>query len=96
MVYKDGNVEFGEWKNDMLDGKGQKYFKSIRRTYSGYFKKGKFSGLGQISDPVSNTIFYRGEWTNGKKNGIGIEVDGVEKKTYSGQWLNDVKHGVGK
>ena len=31
-------------------------------TYSGFFRKGKYHGLGQISDPVKCTVFYRGNW----------------------------------
>jgi hypothetical protein len=62
-------------------------------SYSGYFKNGKFHGIGSFE--MSSGSWYLGEWKNGIQDGEAIFVskDGFR---YTGKFKNNKYHGKGK
>ena len=62
-------------------------------SYSGYFKNGKFHGIGSFE--MGSGSWYLGEWKNGNQEGEAIFVskDGFR---YTGKFKNNKYHGKGK
>ena len=67
----------------------------FNRLIRGRFKDGnKLDGYGQMFYDVHQTIFYIGDWKDGKRHGQGtIHADSYH---YSGQWNNDKITGYGR
>ena len=42
-----------------------------------------------------NNNHYRGEWVDGKKDGLGVQIY-ENGERYDGGWKNDMKHGYGR
>ena len=65
------------------------------RFIQGRFKDGnKLDGYGQMFYDVEQTIFYIGDWKEGKRHGQGtIHMNSYQ---YSGQWNNDRITGFGR
>ena len=72
MVFNNGNIEFGEWKNNLLDGNCYIFQTHKMRSFCGKFQQGFIHGFGQLKDEKSKTIIYRGEWKNGVRDGFGV------------------------
>ena len=85
----------GEWKNDLLNGKGK--FTDGNITYEGNFLNGKFHGDGTLTKKLINTPIYytyKGNFKNGLKDGKGTEI--CQEYTYVGAFINDKFDGKGK
>ena len=65
------------------------------RLIQGRFKDGnKLDGYGQMFYDIDQTIFYIGDWKDGKRHGQGtIHTDSYH---YTGQWTNDNITGFGR
>jgi len=70
-------------------------------TKSGYFKNGKLLGhgyweasFGKRGDVMFQSLKFRGDFEDGKKNGNGIMESETGEK-YVGQYLNNIVHGKG-
>jgi hypothetical protein len=86
------NVKFnsgeytGHWDTER-NGEGRMTYTD--RTYSGYWKDGKYNGSGTL---IKGNCKYAGNWQNGKREGYGVELD--DNILYAGQWKDDKKHSV--
>jgi hypothetical protein len=78
--FQNGDVYFGEWKNDVFNGKGTYIFSSGER-YEGDLLKGLKDGKGKAKKPDFLKI---------KKSGVYYYKNG---NTYTGTWVNDKKEG---
>ena len=96
MVFKDGNTEYGEWKNGMLHGKAAQYIEKSSRLHAGTFEADALNGLGEIRDTKLNKSIYRGYFQNNLKHGFGIEFDPKNQKTYKGYFVKGKKEGKGR
>lgn len=92
MLYNDGSVYRGGWKNDQMEGFGE-LVKRNGNAYIGFFKNGKLEGFGQIYYAKKN-MYYTGEIKNNKKDGKGCLTED-NKKMFEGLWKKDKKHGFG-
>jgi hypothetical protein len=91
MLYPNGDIYFGNWKNDQRTGRGV-LLEANGDTYDGKWKNDKRNGKGTFID--MNGDKYNGEWLNDNMNGNGIflENDGV---IYKGHWVNNMLNGYG-
>ena len=65
-------------------------------TYNGQFLNDKRHGQGTLCserDSEQRKYIYDGEWFDGVRNGLGMEITGKGK--YNGEWLEDQWHGQG-
>ena len=90
MVEPDGYVYDGDWKKDKRDGHGT-YGTDLGYDYEGEFKNDNFHGHGIYIDR-SNRITYRGEFANGKRNGMGYltTTSAMGHGTTYGEFVDDV------
>lgn len=67
-IWYDGTLYAGQWKNDVINGKG-KFWHPNGDSYEGDFVKAKAEGWGKyISSPDSDDYHeYEGEWKADKK-----------------------------
>ncbi|KAL4487624.1 hypothetical protein ABPG72_017413 [Tetrahymena utriculariae] len=65
-TWDSGEVYFGEWKHDMLDGEGILFF-PFGGFIHGFFMKNKLNGAAFFK--FSNGDIYEGFWRNGKLEG---------------------------
>lgn len=98
-IYKKqtiGNSQFfGRYYNENFNGTIVIKFKNDDR-YMGECNQGKRSGKG-ISfsiDSAGRTCIYLGQWSDDKRNGIGISLIN-NGEDYRGDWKNDKKSGKG-
>lgn len=63
VIYPNGDVYKGKWKNDAPNGKGDMFYHD-GRVYSGFWVDGKRSGQGKYIIPLgaNDTIVYDGTW----------------------------------
>ena len=97
MLYRDGTVYNGDWRNDVWSGKGVLELWS-RETYRGKFVGGKRRGYGVCM--FANGKTYEGGWNNDVPEGIGkLEPHGIDRmegeETYLGGWWKGQRHGEG-
>ena len=97
MLYRDGTVYSGDWRNDVWSGKGVLELWS-RETYRGKFVGGKRRGYGVCM--FANGKTYEGGWNNDMPDGIGkLEPHGIDRlegeETYLGGWWKGQRHGEG-
>uniref|UniRef100_A0A7S3NDU3 Uncharacterized protein n=1 Tax=Euplotes harpa TaxID=151035 RepID=A0A7S3NDU3_9SPIT len=62
LVYDDGSIYHGHWKNDVQNGKGLRVFIDTD-SYIGEFRDGKMDGQGKFT---SDKYTYIGDWRDGK------------------------------
>ncbi len=55
----------------------------------------KLNGRGILIDKKTNNMIYEGEWSNNKKQGIGILYNKFGNLEYDGEWVDDMKNGTG-
>ncbi len=60
----------GNWKNGLLDGKGEIYFHENGNTYKGDLSNCKYQGFGEYFSGKSKTTF-KANWVDNKANGYG-------------------------
>jgi hypothetical protein len=88
--YEDGSKYIGFTKDGMKEGKGK--LLTLTCVYEGEFQKDTFHGLGKYED---SEITYEGDFTNGERNGKGIQILRKEDYKYIGEWKNGIKTGLG-
>ena len=93
-IYDDGKYYIGEFKNEIPNGKGIKYYKNGNILYDGNFINGKFEESGKYI--WENGEYYIGQFKNGLRNGKGIEYYEDGSIEYDGDWINDKFEGNGK
>ena len=69
-IWDDGKYYLGEFKNNLPNGKGIKYYSNGNILYEGYFINGKFEGNGKYI--LKDGEYYIGQFRNGLRNGKGI------------------------
>ena len=84
---ENGEYFIGEWKNNLRNGKGIKYYKNGNIKYNGEYYKDKFEGLGKYI--WENGEYYIGQWKNDLRNGKGTMYYSNGKIIYEGDWIND-------
>ena len=67
MIYKDGSVYQGTWKDNKRDGQGTYKDGPLGYQYYGSWKEDQKHGHGVIT--YSNGEVLQGDWVNDKKNG---------------------------
>lgn len=89
----DGSTYEGSLNANEMGDFGKMTF-SNGSIYKGYWKDGKFNGLGflKLSNPA---VTYIGLWENGMRHGKG-ELKYADGAGYIGDWENDKKTGIGK
>ena len=95
MVYSNGDVYDGEWRNDARSGFGTYQWTSKGQTYVGQFENGTFHGTGEIyAEDDSERPRYSGRFAAGRKRGAGF-MRLSNGDLYKGQFENDLFHGQG-
>ena len=87
-IWEDGKYYKGEFKNDLPDGKGIKYYKNGNIMYEGDFIKGKFEGNGKYN--WENGEYYIGQNKNGLRHGKGKYYYKNGNIMYDGDWNNGI------
>ncbi len=90
MMYSDGRIYEGYWKNDLPWGNGRWILPS-GNVYEGQVHKGKFHGYGRYT--WKDGEFYVGEMSNGHRDGYGMYIG--KDYAYIGQWSEDKFAGYG-
>jgi len=90
MLYNDGRIYEGFWKNDMPSGNGRMILPT-GNVYEGQVYKGKFHGFGKYT--WYNGEFYVGEMKSGMRDGYGMYI--TNEYAYIGQWTDDKFNGYG-
>lgn len=76
----DGNVYFGEFRNNSLNGWGTLFVMKEGDRYEGAFKNFSFLGVGALSFGYGNT--FEGEWADGCKS-YGVFTSGGKDQRLS-------------
>ena len=100
MIYANGDVYEGEWKDDVRCGEGELYhMHRSTKTYSykGTWMDDKLNGQGTFTDA---TVTYSGEFLNGVYHGKGtlykkLRSTSTIYSTYVGDFAYGQKHGMG-
>lgn len=97
IVRDDGSVFFmGEFTDDKFNGWGLELGKSGSK-YIGEFSNGERDGVGIEYFPYSGEtegyVLYKGDWRNGRYEGIGSYYSG--ELTYTGDYVNGERDGIG-
>ena len=90
--FKNGDVYFGSWKNDLFHGKGSYIFRSQERYY-GDLVEGNREGEGEFF--YANGNKYTGSWRNNEKNGRGF-LYFSNGNVYEGHWKDGLYSDKGK
>ena len=93
-IYDDGKYYIGEYKNNIPNGKGIKYYKNGNILYEGNFINGKFEGNGKYI--YENGDYYIGQFKNGLRNGNGIMYYKNGNILYEGNFIDGKYEGKGK
>lgn len=96
MVYKDGTIYTGQFKNNQIEGRGT--YETKAHKWTGVWKEGYLEGQGeQISfgpeedledEGIAGNSMYKGGFTKGQKNGEGVYTWGNNFAEYSGHFSN--------
>ena len=93
-IWDDDKYYIGEFKNNLPNGKGIKYYSNGNILYEGNFINGKFNGNGKYY--YDDGDYFIGEYKNGLRNGKGTMYYSNGKIMYEGDWINDKAEGNGK
>ena len=85
MIYFDGRVYQGEWKNNLWHGNGSIDFSDGSR-YEGKLRNHQFNGYGKFIE--SDGSSFEGYWSKRKKHGEGLEKDSTGRVLRKGVWEN--------
>jgi hypothetical protein len=101
MVYKDGRIFVGDWKDGKRHGYGKMKFPDGRK-FDGPWKEDKMDGPGGVMKYPDGRS-YRGDWKDSQKHGSGehtyVEKGADDKKLqakYVGEYSKNAKHGNGR
>lgn len=89
-TYTNGTVYEGQWKKDVIEGKGRLEIGSSYY-YEGQFKNGLYNGIGKLGNKEG---YYEGGFKNGKPHGRGIQFAYDSEKKLEGKWKDGLKHGI--
>lgn len=102
LLYENGRVYEGNWKNNKREGVGYERFQSNSQEqtedaqdcdiYQGEYMMGRAHGRGVYI--WSNGETYDGEWYKGMRQGKGI-WKGTNTQYYDGEWSKGKAHGFG-
>lgn len=92
MLYANGNVYEGEWKNNLKNGQGKQSYKD-GSSYEGEWKDNKIEGYGTII--WANGKKYVGYLVNNQMHGKGIIYESNGNKKYEGDLLYGAYNGFG-
>ena len=93
MIYEDGTVYVGTWKNDKYHGYGTETDTGAGYSYAGEWSEDKKHGQGVLIDK-SRGIYYDGTFSEDRFDGQGIRFWPTGDK-YTGQWKSGKRHGNG-
>ena len=85
--FNNGEIYIGQFKNDLMDGKGVLYYKINIVKYEGDFLEGKYHGKGKLFQ--KNREYCIGQFIKGEKNGFGKEYYSDNKLKYEGEYKDD-------
>ena len=83
MIYFDGKVYTGEWRDNLWHGEGSIEFPNGSR-YDGKLKNHQFDGFGKFTDADGSS--FEGYWSRRKKHGFGEEKDSQGRVIKKGLW----------
>ena len=89
--WENGTVKYdGDWSNGMRQGTGTSYREDGTKAYEGGWSENSYSGYGEAYYDDGVTLYYKGRWSDGQKNGAGIEYYQNEHSItrYDGSWWN--------
>ena len=92
VMFSDGSVYDGQWKNGKRFGRGR-FFTSSGGLLEGYWNSGLHLH-GRIIYP--NGDHYEGQYHHMHRSGAGLFQSHHFSSYYDGQWLSDQKHGYGE
>ena len=93
-IWEDGKYYIGEYKDNIPNGKGKKYYSNGNILYEGDFINGKFEGNGKYY--CNNGYYFIGEYKDGLRNGKGIKYHNNGNIYFEGDYINDKADGYGK
>ena len=99
MVWLDGNVYRGEWKDGIMHGELGEFWSSADESlYRGNFYRGKRQGNGEyyVDGHEREKERYVGGFQNGEFSGQGIYYLNDGTTLYDGSWQHDMWNGIGK
>lgn len=82
------NVDVGEYKNNLLNGRNKQYIGGYLY-YDGESKKDKFDGYGVVYYYGTDIPSYKGEFKNDMRHGTGTSYNEIGEVVYQGEWKND-------
>ena len=92
--WEDGKYYEGEFKNNLPNGKGIKYYVNGNILYEGEFIKGKFEGNGKYINREQE--YHIGQYKNGLANGKGKIYYKNGNIKFEGEFINGYPIGKGK
>ena len=94
IIFNENIVPFyyGEWKNNLEDGKGEEVWKD-NSLYRGEYKEGFKEGKGILI--LKDGTEYSGDFSHSKIEGRGI-IKYKDGRRYEGNWINNKMNGYGK
>ena len=93
VIYEDGGIYIGGWKNGERNGKGRYTSSDGQEVYEGEWKDDERSGYGEIF--LKDGSKYKGEWLEDNFEGIGTYT--FHDGNYSeGGWRKGKRHGRNK
>ena len=93
-IWDDGKYYLGEFKNNIPNGKGIKYYKNGKIQYEGNFINGKFEGNGKFI--YDDGYYYIGQFKDGLRNGKGTIYYPNGNIELEGNFINNKAEGNGK
>ena len=93
-IWEDDKYYIGEYKNNIPNGKGIKYYSNGNILYEGDFINGKFEGNGKYI--YEDCDYFIGEYKNGLRNGKGKIYYKNGNIMFEGNYINDKEEGNGK
>jgi hypothetical protein len=95
LIDKEGNIYRGYFKNEILNGKGEKYNFKNNTIYKGNFINNEKNGKGKI-EYLQSGNFYEGNFQNNLFNGKGYFKNKINGNEYIGNYKNGLMNGEGK
>jgi hypothetical protein len=92
IVFNDGCIFKGNFKDDLFDGQGEINWSKNGNSYIGGFSYGKFNGKGKLKFGNGNS--YEGDFKNNNFEGNGI-FNWKDYKKYIGKYHNNKRNGKG-
>lgn len=92
-TWPDGRAYVGQWKQDMMWGRGQLVCPS-GEVFKGTFKANALHGEGERC--WANGDRYVGQFAEGEMEGIGRFHEQASRETFEGQWLHGRLYGEGR